>query len=188
MPRYIAFLRAINVGGHVVKMQLLKELFERLGFADVETFIASGNVIFQSPAKSAAIEEKIERLLEKELGYAVQTFVRSDAEVARIAAFEPYDEVSGGSTLYIGFLKARPDRAAEERLLAAQTERDDFRLDERELYWRCRGPSSESTFSGQKLEKTLGMATTLRNANTVRRLAAKYPPKRHKAPLQAEPT
>ena len=176
MPRYIAFLRAINVGGHIVKMQVLKELFERLGFANVETFIASGNVIFQSPAKStAAIEEKIERLLEQELGYAVQTFVRSDAEVARVAAFEPFVEVSEGSTLYIGFLKAAPDRAVAERLLAAQTERDDFRLDARELYWRCRGPSSESTFSGQKLEKTLGMATTLRNANTVRRLAAKYP-------------
>ena len=178
MPRYIAFLRAINVGGHVVKMQVLKELFERLGFVNVETFIASGNVIFQSPAKSAAsIEEKIERLLAKELGYAVLTFVRTDVEVARVAAFQPYDEVSEASTLYIGFLKAAPDRAAEKRLLAAQTERDDFRLDGRELYWRCRGPSSESTFSGQKLEKTLAMATTLRNANTVRRLAAKYPPK-----------
>ena len=178
MPRYIAFLRAINVGGHVVKMQVLKELLERLGFANVETFIASGTVIFQSPARSAAaMEEKIERLLEKELGYAVATFVRSDAEVARVAAFDPFDGVSDGSTLYIGFLKAAPDRAVEKRLLAAQTGRDDFRLDGRELYWRCRGPSSESTFSGQKLEKTLGMATTLRNANTVRRLAAKYPPK-----------
>lgn len=177
MPRYIAFLRAINVGGHVVKMQVLKELFERIGFANVETFIASGNVIFQSPAKSAAaIEEKIERLLEKELGYRVQTFVRSDAEVARVAAFEPFDPVSERSTFYIGFLKAAPDRSVAERLLGAQSERDDFRLDARELYWRCRGPSSESTFSGAKLEKMLGMATTLRNANTVRRLGAKYPP------------
>ncbi len=177
MPRYIAFLRAINVGGHVVKMQVLKALFQGLGFANVETFIASGNVIFQSPAKStAAIEEKIERLLEKELGYAVQTFVRSDAEVARVATFEPFEEVSEGSTLYIGLLKSPPDREVEKRLLAAQTERDDFRLDGRELYWRCRGPSSESTFSGAKLEKTLGMATTLRNVNTVRRLAAKYAP------------
>jgi uncharacterized protein (DUF1697 family) len=176
MPRYIAFLRAINVGGHVVKMQVLKELFERLGFANVETFIASGNVIFQSPAKSAAVEEKIERLLEKELGYAVQTFVRSDVEVARIAAFEPYAEVSESSTLYIGLLKHAPDAAVEKRLLAAQTERDAFRLDGREIYWRCRGPSSESTFSGTKLERTLGMPTTLRNANTLRRLATKYPP------------
>ena len=178
MPRYITFLRAINVGGHIVKMQLLKQLFEQLGFTAVETFIASGNVIFTSPAKSvAAIQEKIERLLEKELGYAVQTFVRSDAEVASVAAFEPFTEVSEGSTLYIGFLKAAPDPALEKRLLAAQTERDDFRLHNRELYWRCRGPSHESTFSGAKLEKMLGMASTLRNANTVRRLAAKFPPK-----------
>ena len=178
MPRYIAFLRAINVGGRVVKMQVLKALFERLGLANVETFIASGNVIFRSAAKNApTIEEKIERVLQTELGYAVQTFVRTDTEVARIAAFEPFAEVSEGSTLYIGFLKAAPDRAVADRLVPAQTERDDFRLEGRELYWRCRGPSHESTFSGAKLEKMLGMATTLRNANTIRRLAAKYPPK-----------
>ena len=51
MTRYIAFLRAINVGGHTVKMAELKRLFEALGFTNVETFIASGNVIFDSSAK-----------------------------------------------------------------------------------------------------------------------------------------
>ena len=47
MPRYITFLRAINVGGHTVKMDRLREIFESLGFANVETFIASGNVVFE---------------------------------------------------------------------------------------------------------------------------------------------
>ena len=56
MPRHIAFLSAINVGGHTVKMDLLCRLFEELGLKDVETFIASGNVIFRSPAKSASLE------------------------------------------------------------------------------------------------------------------------------------
>ena len=178
MPRYIAFLRAINVGGHAVRMQRLKEFFQQLGFADVETFIASGNVIFGSSTKNAAaLEEKIEQKLERELGYAVDTFIRSDAEVAKTAAHLPFDTAQPGpSTLYIGFLKLAPPSDGEQRLRAAQTAVDEFRILGRELYWRCRGPSSESTFSGPKLEKTLGMATTLRNANTVRRLAAKYPP------------
>lgn len=61
MTKYIAFLRAINVGGHNVKMDELKKYFESLGFSNVETFIASGNVIFEASAKDAAkLEKKIE--------------------------------------------------------------------------------------------------------------------------------
>jgi uncharacterized protein (DUF1697 family) len=67
MPRYFAFLRAIDVGGHVVKMEALRGHFEDLGFLAVETFIASGNVIFQSKSvKAAELEKKIERRLESE--------------------------------------------------------------------------------------------------------------------------
>ena len=51
MTRYVAFLRAINVGGHVVKMEALRKLFESMGFQRVETYIASGNVIFDSEAR-----------------------------------------------------------------------------------------------------------------------------------------
>ncbi len=69
MPRYVAFLRAINVGGHTVKMDYLRMLFEALGFSNVETFIASGNVIFDSKATSAkALEKRIEHCLAEALG------------------------------------------------------------------------------------------------------------------------
>jgi len=161
-------------------MQQLKELFESLGLAKVETFIASGNVIFESGAKSAALlEQKIEKLLQSELRYEVKTFLRSDVEVAKIGAFEPFDRVDriGASRLFIGFLKTAPDRETAARLVAAQTPVDDFRIHGRELYWHCRVPSSEAKFSGAKLEKTLGMPTTLRNSNTVQRLALRYAPR-----------
>lgn len=176
--RYIAFLRAINVGGRVVKMQRLKELFQSLGLANVETFIASGNVIFESAARNgAALEQKIEKLLQEELGYTVKTFLRSDAELAAIAARAPFGDTLPPlrSTLFIGFLATAPRPEMKERLLAAQTPIDEFQIIGRELYWRCRGPTSDSTFSGAKLEKTLGAPTTLRNVNTVNRLVAKYP-------------
>ena len=89
--RYVAFLRAINVGGHIVKMEQLRKLFETMGFDNVTTFIASGNVIFESSSKSApALEKKISTALEKALGYPVATFVRSPDEIAQIAAYEPY--------------------------------------------------------------------------------------------------
>ena len=84
--RYVAFLRAINVGGrHLVKMDALRRLFEELGFTNVETFIASGNVVFESKSRSAAsLEKAIEAHLQKSLGYEVKTFIRSESEVAEI--------------------------------------------------------------------------------------------------------
>ena len=87
MTRYVAFLRAINVGGHTVKMDRLRALFEELKFANVETFIASGNVLFDSASKSTdAMETRIERHLEKALGYEVATFVRPLASLAAVSS------------------------------------------------------------------------------------------------------
>ena len=177
MPRFIAFLRAINVGGHIVKMDRLRGLFEALGFANVETFIASGNVIFEAPATPATtLEEQIERHLRQALGYEVATFIRSTAELEAIARYQPFpaDELAAGNALYIAFLPAPPTGEALDKLMAFRTEVDDFHVHEREVYWLCRKKLSESTFSGALLEKTLGMPATMRNSTTVRKLAAKY--------------
>ncbi len=177
--RYIAFLRAINVGGHTVKMDRLRTLFEELGFARVETFIASGNVIFQSPSEDTqALEKQIERHLEQSLGYEVAIFIRSDCELAAIAGYRPFpaSELDAeGSSLYIAFLPAAPDDAARQKLQSFRTEVDDFHVHEREVYWLSRRKISESTFSGALLEKTIRMPATMRNSTTVRKLAAKYP-------------
>ena len=78
--RHIAFLRAINVGGHTVKMDHLRQLFESLGLLNVETFIASGNVIFDSPDENVqALEKQIESHLHESLccGDVYQIFIRT---------------------------------------------------------------------------------------------------------------
>src|SRR5882672_8923035 len=107
MPKYVAFLRAINVGGHTVKMDHLRLLFEGLGFSNVETFIASGNVIFNSPSKSTtALEKKIEARLQETLGYEVATFIRSTAELGTIASYKPFPAVeltADDCVIYVGF-------------------------------------------------------------------------------------
>ena len=96
MPKYIAFLRAINVGGHTVKMDHLSKLFEGLGFSSVETFIASGNVIFDTTAKNTAtLEKKIAEHLEKSLGYPVDTFLRTIQEVGEIEKRSPFIRADG---------------------------------------------------------------------------------------------
>ena len=178
MPKYVAFLRAINVGGHTVKMEYLRALFETLGFANVETFIASGNVIFDSTSRSTrALERKIESCLLEALGYEVATFIRSTVELANIAQHKPFPDSelsAAGHTLYIGFMAGEPSDTAKEKLLSLATKVDDFRLNGREVYWLCRTKFGESEISGALLAKTLGMPATLRNSTTVKKMAAKY--------------
>jgi uncharacterized protein (DUF1697 family) len=179
MTRHIALLRAINVGGHNVKMAQLRALFEELGYSNVETFIASGNVIFDSLVTDVQqLEQQIEHHLQAALGYAVATFIRSAAELAAVAAYQPFSPAelaAEGGSLYVAFLRSTPNHAAAQKLLAFRTTVDDFHIHERELYWLRRTSMSESTFSGALFEKTLGMSATVRNVTTVRKLAAKYP-------------
>jgi len=178
MPKYVAFLRAINVGGHTVKMDHLRRLFEALGLTNVETFIASGNVIFDSTSKSTkTLEKKIEDHLRKKLGYDVETFIRSTSEVAAIANYKPFADSelkAEGNLLYIGFVADKPGNETKKKLLSSATKTDEFHISEREVYWLCRKMFHESKFSGGLLEKILGTSATFRNSTTVRKIAAKY--------------
>jgi uncharacterized protein (DUF1697 family) len=174
--RYVAFLRAINVGGRVVKMTKLKQVFEDLKLAEVETFIASGNVIFTSSGDAARLETRIEKGLHGALGYPVVTFLRGTEEVAAVAERDPFGTpVPPGGRIYVGFLRYLPPEPVRKKVVALATSTDTFAIDGRELFWLCAVPSMQSIISGATLEKVLGQPTTLRNVNTVRRLAAKYP-------------
>lgn len=177
MPGFVAFLRAINVGGRNVKMERLRELFESLGFGGVQTFIASGNVVFDSGEKNAAaLERQIEEELERALGFEVATFVRATAELPEIADLQPFPaaEMDAAHALSIAFLKAPPDEEAWRKLADRRSEIDDLQVHGREVYWLCRTRVSDSRFSGAVLERTLGMPATFRNVTTVRKLADKY--------------
>ena len=110
MPRYFALLRGINVGGHRVKMDRLRELVEVLGFQQIETFIASGNVIFSSTSRDVhAMEERIARHLKEALGYGVPTFIRSQSELESIATFEPSEPAPTDQSVYVIFLPEAAD-------------------------------------------------------------------------------
>jgi uncharacterized protein (DUF1697 family) len=159
-------------------MDQLRRMFEALGFAHVETFIASGNVILASPSKSAkGLEQKIEKYLHESLGYEVATFLRTTAELAAIAQYQPFSasELNDkGNKLYIAFTAGPPSAAAKQKLFASATEVDEFHIHGREVYWLCRKQFHESKFSGPLLEKFLGMPATVRNVTTVRKMTAKY--------------
>ena len=177
MTKYIAFLRAINVGGHTVKMDHLRQLFVSLDFANVETFIASGNVIFETKSANAKIlEKKIEIKLKEALGYEVSTFIRTDTELADIAKYQPFkkSELDLATALNIAFLSDPLDDASVKKLMTLKTDIDNFHVHGCEMYWLCRKKQSESTFSNAVFEKTLGIRSTLRGANTIQKMAEKY--------------
>lgn len=177
MPRYFAFLRAINVGGHVVKMDLLRQIFESLGFSSVETFIASGNVVFESTSRDVkALEKKIENGLRNELGYEVVTFIRTKAELIEIANYMPFSksDLAAAVSMNIVFLGETLDKKTSQKLMALRTEFDDLYLRGREIYWLGRTRQSESTISNAVFQKTLGRPGTVRGTETIRKMAAKY--------------
>ena len=177
MARYIAFLRAINVGGHTVKMAALRQILESLGFSSVETFIASGNVVFETePQDIRALETLIAGRLREALGYEVATFIRSSAELAEIAHYQPFrpGELDAATALNIAFLGEPLDEDAKQKVMALQTDIDTFQVHGREIYWLCRKRQSVSTFSNAVLEKTLRRKSTLRGVETIRKMAAKY--------------
>ena len=177
MTRYVAFLRAINVGGRVVKMQTLRQLFEGWGAANVETFIASGNVVFDSSRRSAGVAERaIEDHIRKALGYPVITFLRTLSELAAVAGHTPFakSEYDAGATLFVGFMKDAPGAAVSRAVAALRDDVNDYAIEGRELYWLRRSRLMESIGQGPPLERIVASPITMRNVNTVRRLASKY--------------
>ena len=178
MQKYIAFLKAINVGGHIVKMDHLKNLFEQMGFENVETFIASGNVIFESKSVNIDLmKKKIETELEKSLGYKVASFIRTINELEQIAEYKPFkasELKNGNNSLYISFLDMQPTKENQIKVKALQDDANEFHFNNIEMYWLCRKNFSDSGITGKKLEKTLGMETTVRNSTTIKKIAAKF--------------
>ncbi len=177
MPRFIAFLRAINVGGgRTVKMAPLREAFKSLGFAGVETFIASGNVVFEATTENTkTLEGKIEKRLREALGYEVATFVRTEAELSEIADYRPFQQPEADTAeLNVIFLKDPLDEALRQDVLALRTATDEFHVHGCEIYWLRRKKQDASTFSTTPLAGTLGRPFTIRSAKTVKRIAVKY--------------
>lgn len=180
MHHYVAFLRGINLGQRRIKMNDLRRHFERMKFADVATFIASGNVIFASKSGDG---RKLARLikghLRQALGYDVDTFVRTRAEVAAVAAFQPFSKaevVDATNTVHAGFLSEALTADQARRLESCRTEVDEFCVNGREFYWLCRIRTPESkVWSSPEIKAVALPSTSMRNLTTLRRLAAEYP-------------
>lgn len=183
MNHCIAFLRGINLGTRRMKMDRLRDLFEAMKFTDVATYIASGNVIFSTTTKdisALALEQRIERHLERALGYEVDTFVRTRDEVAAIVAGRPFsraDMADPKCTILTVFLKSSLDADTARRLAEIKTDVDEFRVSGREFHWLCRIRMSDSQVWKLPAMRSLKLPTSsMRNLKTLQKLAELYPP------------
>jgi uncharacterized protein (DUF1697 family) len=177
MDRYVAFLRGMNLGNRRIKNEELRRHFEAMGFDEVATFRASGNVIFAAPKREAEakLAARVEAELDERLGYDVPVFLRSAEELAAVAAHEPFDPKAVAKSkgkLQVSFLKKKPTAAARKKALALASDEDLLAIEGRELYWLPSGGISESDLDLKAIDAALG-AGTLRTMGTVEQIAAK---------------
>jgi uncharacterized protein (DUF1697 family) len=170
---YVAMLRGVNVGGNPLKMQWLRDACGELGFADVRTYLQSGNLVFSTGLGADAVVTKLKARIDGQTRLPVPTFVRTASEMAKIAAENPFLKQKGidAGKLHVTFLDrppVTPDTAKLDKLAGT---RDEYRLAKREVYLHCPINYGQTRLSNTAIEKILGPATT-RNWNTVTTLCA----------------
>lgn len=177
MERFAAFLRGINVGGHRIKMDELREVLSPLGLTSVETFIASGNIVFECDADDiASLEGRVEAQLHDQLGYQVDTFIRQVDELEGVVAFgREQMPAEPDWKVHVMFVKEKPTAASRRSFRALETDDDGFRFRDREVYWLRRGGITDSIITTADLNKALGGASnTSRTLRTIERIRARF--------------
>jgi uncharacterized protein (DUF1697 family) len=165
MTAYIALLRAVNVGGTgKLAMEHLKAMCEADGFRSVRTYIASGNVVFESPLSEKAVKKKLEARLFGHAGKPVDVMVRTAKEMAEVLERNPFPNAPGNRTVAI-FLDSPPPANVADTVSGRVTE--EVRAGKREIYVLYGDDMGHS-----KLKIPAAKNGTARNMNTVAKLAA----------------
>jgi uncharacterized protein (DUF1697 family) len=145
-----------------------------MGFEDVETFRTSGNVVFDTNRKPPT--DRIEGALADSLGYEVAVFLRTEAEIRRLAEHRPFDrelvDASAGK-LQVALLPRKPTAKTRKEALALATDEDRLAFGDRELYWLPSGGTRDAALDMKTIERLVG-PTTMRTKGTIEQMAAKY--------------
>jgi len=170
---FIALIRGVNVGGKMLSMERLREALGESGFANVRTYIQSGNVVFNvSRGSSEQLAKKIEALILTDFALSVSVVVRTAGEMRCIVDGNPFLAESGidEARLHVTFLATAPTRAGIEALAALPAGVDRFQHSAKELYLYCPNGYGKTKLSNNVLEKVLATRATTRNWNSVRKL------------------
>jgi uncharacterized protein (DUF1697 family) len=177
MNTYICILRGINVSGQkIVKMDELKNLFQKLGFNAVQTYIQSGNVVFQSEqSNQKELEVLIANRVMEVFGFDVPVLVKSNKELQSIFEHNPFlkNGVTDITKLHVTFLSAIPDAALVKQLAEFDFGTDDYVIDNSAIYIHCpENGYGKTKLSNQFLESKLKLSATTRNWKTITQLIA----------------
>jgi uncharacterized protein (DUF1697 family) len=176
MPVYIAMLRGINVTGHkIIKMEALRASVAALGFKNVESYVQSGNLIFETPTDSAAaLSPKIERRILRDFGHSVSVFLRTPKEMAEIIQRNPFpkDPAIDQTKLHVTFLADAAPKNAADLLQPLAAGPEQIRVIDREIYLYCPLGYGNSKISNNAIEKKLSRGATTRNWRTTQTLLA----------------
>ncbi|MFM0438060.1 DUF1697 domain-containing protein [Paraburkholderia strydomiana] len=163
MTRYVAFLRAVNVGGTgKLPMAELRTMCEAVGFTNVRTYIASGNVVFDSKLAEASVKSRLERCLEEYAGNPVGVAVRTSKELAQVLTANPFKSAAPNRTVAI-FLDTAPP--ADALTHASGQREEEMALGTREIYVHYNNGMADT-----KLKIPAARTGTARNMNTVAKL------------------
>jgi len=177
VPRHVAFLRAINVGGRRASSKQLTTALEDVGFHNVIPFRASGNLIFDADREPATdLAKRVDDALTNVLGFEVRSFLRAAAQVRAIAALDPFPpKITEASTgkLQVALLAKPPSKRVRQEVLVMATDTDPLAIHGRELYWRPSGPTMQTDLNLRALDNLVG-ENTRRTKTMIKEIAAKF--------------
>jgi uncharacterized protein (DUF1697 family) len=172
MTSHIALLRSINVGNNTLKMERLRNICQDLGFADVRTYVQSGNVLFSSRDKSSRLSELVENKLHGETRLPVSVIVKTVAQWKRVVDGNPFLKAAGTDlkTLHVTFLTKAASKAGLSALAAIESGADRWHAAADVVYLHCPNGYGRTKISNTAIEKKLALRATTRNWTTVQTL------------------
>jgi uncharacterized protein (DUF1697 family) len=172
--RYAVLLRGINVGrAKRVGMADLREALTATGYADVATLLQSGNVVLTADQPAGTVARGVQKVMQERFGLAVEVIVRTRKAVRHVVEHDPFHAVADdGSRYFVGFLAAPPDNGFSTTLSTLDRGDDLYTVDSAELYVWCPHGPLESPFMTALGKVKSGPTMTVRNWNTVQKLAA----------------
>jgi len=174
MARFVAFLRAVNVGKRTVAMASAKQALQELGFDEVASFVNSGNLLFSATGKAAEHEAAIRAKLEGRFGFEITTFVRTATQVKALAHDKPFGAIAAGHT-HFALLTLTALTATEKKTVQAlSNDHDEVVVRGRDVHWLIRSKSTDTTLGPKVWKAALpDNPTTARNTTMVARLTQK---------------
>src|ERR1051325_858774 len=177
MSKYVAFLRGINVGGSkVIKMEVLRRIFESLGFTNVTTYIQTGNVIFDARAKNlTTLKSKVQQELKNSLGHEISVALMNFSDLAEIVKQDPFArvEVDEDVMLFVTFLSAQPESIPKLPLAVPKDNLEVIGLQDRAVFIVARRKSDgRAAFPNAFIEKQFGVPGTTRNWTVVKKIGS----------------